>query len=58
MCEKDAALIPMVQEMMIENVRKTGVNVEVERLPASHSPFLSMPEETANLVLKIAKKGL
>ncbi|CAG7999215.1 hypothetical protein PENNAL_c0094G01900 [Penicillium nalgiovense] len=57
-CEKDAALIPMVQEMMIENVRKTGVNVEVERLPASHSPFLSMPEETANLVLKIAKKGL
>ncbi|CAG7981076.1 unnamed protein product [Penicillium nalgiovense] len=57
-CEKDAALIPMVQEMMIENVRNTGVNVEVERLPASHSPFLSMPEETANLVLKIAKKGL
>lgn len=48
----------MVQEMMIENVLQTGVNVDVERLPASHSPFLSMPEETAKLVLKIAKKGL
>lgn len=58
MCDKDAALIPMVQEMMIENVLQTGVNVDVERLPASHSPFLSMPEETAKLVLKIAKKGL
>lgn len=48
----------MVQEMMIDNMRKAGVNVDVERLPASHSPFLSMPEETAKLVLKIAKKGL
>ncbi|KOS38782.1 hypothetical protein ACN38_g10397 [Penicillium nordicum] len=57
-CDKDAALIPMVQEMMIDNMRKAGVNVDVERLPASHSPFLSMPEETAKLVLKIAKKGL
>ncbi|KAJ5978792.1 hypothetical protein N7501_002134 [Penicillium viridicatum] len=57
-CEKDVALIPMVQEVMIDTVRKAGVTVDVERLPASHSPFLSMPEETAKLVLKIAKKGL
>ncbi|KAB8271305.1 Alpha/beta hydrolase fold-1 [Aspergillus minisclerotigenes] len=55
-CEQDAALIPMVQEMMIENVRKAGVDIDVERLPASHSPFLSMPEETAKLVLKIASQ--
>ncbi|KAF7587688.1 hypothetical protein BBP40_006874 [Aspergillus hancockii] len=56
-CENDAGLIPAVQEMMIENVRKAGVHVDVERLPASHSPFLSMSEETAKLVLKIASKG-
>ncbi|GMG23517.1 unnamed protein product [Aspergillus oryzae] len=55
-CEQDAALIPMVQEMMIGNVRKVGVDIDVERLPASHSPFLSMPEETAKLVLKIASQ--
>ncbi|CAG8893106.1 unnamed protein product [Penicillium egyptiacum] len=58
LCDKDEGLIPKVQEMMIDNVRKAGVNVHVERLPASHSPFLSMPEQTAKLVLKIAKKGL
>jgi acetyl esterase/lipase len=55
-CDNDAGLIPMVQEMMIENVRNAGVNVDVERLPASHSPFLSMPAKTAKLVLKIASK--
>lgn len=55
-CEQDAALIPMVQEMMIENVRKAGVDISVERIPASHSPFLSMPEETANRVLRVASQ--
>ncbi|KAE8376041.1 Alpha/beta hydrolase fold-1 [Aspergillus bertholletiae] len=55
-CEQDAALIPMVQEIMIENVRKAGVDLDIERLPASHSPFLSMPDTTAKLVLKIASK--
>ncbi|GAB1198169.1 hypothetical protein APSETT444_007477 [Aspergillus pseudonomiae] len=55
-CEQDAGLIPLVQEMMIENVRKAGVDIDVERLSASHSPFLSMPEETAKLVLRIASQ--
>ncbi|KAE8390748.1 Alpha/beta hydrolase fold-1 [Aspergillus alliaceus] len=56
-CEKDAGLIPMVQEMMIDNVRKAGVDITVEKLPASHSPFLSMPEKTAKLVLDIVQRG-
>ncbi|KNG88780.1 hypothetical protein ANOM_002820 [Aspergillus nomiae NRRL 13137] len=55
-CEQDAGLIPLVQEMMIENVRKAGVDIDVERLSASHSPFLSMPEETAKLVLRVASQ--
>ncbi|KAE8312081.1 Alpha/Beta hydrolase protein [Aspergillus transmontanensis] len=52
--EKDVAFIPQMQEMMIDRARKAGVNIAIERLPASHSPFLSMPEETAKLVVKIA----
>ncbi|KAH8434360.1 alpha/beta hydrolase [Aspergillus melleus] len=56
LCEKDAALIPMVQELMVSNVKKAGVEMSVEKLDASHSPFLSMPDKTAALVHKIASR--
>lgn len=55
-CHKDAAIPPVIQEQMISNAKKAGVEMATERLDASHSPFLSMPDRTAELVRKIASK--
>ncbi|KAE8379017.1 Alpha/beta hydrolase fold-1 [Aspergillus bertholletiae] len=56
-CEDDRAIPPSMQEMMISNVQNAGVSMDVVRIPASHSPFLSMPESTAKLVVKLAAPG-
>lgn len=50
-CELDNALLPVFQEMM---ATQPGANMVIERLKASHSPFLSMPEETSNIIRKAA----
>lgn len=53
-CEDDQALLVQGQDGMIEIVRGKGVEVEVTRLKASHSPFLSMPDETAKWIRGVA----
>jgi hypothetical protein len=56
-CTKDKALTVTYQEKAIEVARsrenrKGGrEGVEVVTMEASHSPFLSMPEETAKVIL-------
>ncbi|KAF4468475.1 alpha beta hydrolase family domain-containing [Fusarium albosuccineum] len=49
-CENDQALPGFVQEMMIGKVEAEGIGVKQYRLPASHSPFLSMPDKVAEIV--------
>ena len=48
-CTEDRAIVADLQHDMIE---KSGVD-EVRYLPASHSPFLSMPGELADIILKL-----
>ncbi|KAK5138026.1 hypothetical protein LTR08_005823 [Meristemomyces frigidus] len=50
-CENDKALPPGGQEAMIA---QPGANFTVERCGASHSPFLSMPDFTAEVVRRAA----
>ncbi|MFF0462283.1 alpha/beta hydrolase [Streptomyces mexicanus] len=50
-CEEDRALLPQFQEDMS---RRAGA---VLRLPSQHSPFLSMPEECADLLIRIARRA-
>lgn len=45
-CELDAAIPPFAQEGLAARAGST-----VHRLAASHSPFLSMPDKTAELIL-------
>lgn len=53
LCEEDGALMPAVQERMVEKVRGEGVEfVEVLRLRAGHSPFLRVPEKVVEFVVK------
>ncbi|KAF9880364.1 hypothetical protein CkaCkLH20_02318 [Colletotrichum karsti] len=52
-CDNDKALPSFVQEMMIKNVEEQGIDVSKFRLPASHSPFLSMPERVADIVMSV-----
>lgn len=50
-CEKDNALPLFAQEAMIAH---PDANFKVERCGASHSPFLSMPDFTAEVVRRAA----
>jgi len=51
LCELDRAIPPQMQEAM---TTQPGANFNVVRLNASHSPFLSMPKETAEIIRKAA----
>ncbi|KAF3491060.1 uncharacterized protein GIQ15_00577 [Arthroderma uncinatum] len=53
-CENDKGILPEVQQMMVDKIKAVGVNVRVERCTGSHSPFLSMPHGTADIIDKIA----
>ncbi|CAK7237917.1 hypothetical protein SBRCBS47491_010205 [Sporothrix bragantina] len=41
LCEKDNAIPAAVQQIMVDNA---GVHIDVDKLDASHSPFLSQPD--------------
>ena len=56
-CEDDRALTKNAQEQMINTVKAEGVNVETTSLKASHSPFLSMPGETAEAIRGFLEKA-
>ena len=48
-CEYDRALPPPVQESMIKMLS----NPRVFRLKSGHSPYLSMPNETADILAEL-----
>ncbi|KAI0010037.1 Alpha/beta hydrolase fold-1 [Xylariaceae sp. FL0662B] len=50
-CTKDAGLLPSLQEALVVTVSNFGI----ERIPAGHSPFLSQPDKTAELIAKWAE---
>lgn len=55
-CEKDNAIPPPAQEGMVAQARVTAPNAfdVVEKIDASHSPFISQPEILAKLLIKAA----
>jgi hypothetical protein len=56
-CEDDRAITKEGQEQMINAVKAQGVEVETAHLKASHSPFLSMPGETAKAIRGFLEKA-
>ncbi|KAK5273220.1 hypothetical protein LTR96_002852 [Exophiala xenobiotica] len=54
-CERDMAIPLHAQKGMVEN---SGVQWRVDALDASHSPFLSMPDETAHSIRRAAGEVL
>ncbi|PYH90714.1 alpha/beta-hydrolase [Aspergillus ellipticus CBS 707.79] len=50
-CDDDRALPPAIQDSMITSL----VNPKVFRLKSGHSPFLSMPDETADIVEQLCQ---
>ncbi|KAJ4369969.1 hypothetical protein N0V83_005733 [Neocucurbitaria cava] len=54
LCEDDQAIPAAGQEAMIAGVKDLGGVIEVTRLKASHSPFLSRPEETVEWIRRAA----
>ena len=55
LCEKDMAIPVDAQRGMVKGAEGAGVSwVRVEHLDTDHSPFVSMPEETAGCVRRAA----
>ncbi|KAG9675533.1 alpha/beta-hydrolase, partial [Aureobasidium melanogenum] len=55
--EDDRALTKNAQEQLINAVKAEGVDVETTSLKSSHSPFLSMPAETAKAIRGFLEKA-
>lgn len=55
LCENDQALPLEVQKMMCGRIEALGVKVDYETCSAGHSPFLSMPDELAKIISKVAE---
>lgn len=53
-CENDKGILPEVQQMMIDRLKVAGVDIQVQRCSGSHSPFLSMPNVTADIIENIS----
>ena len=51
LCEKDQALPPQLQEMMVQRLVEEGIKVHLERCASDHSPFLSMPGRIVEVVV-------
>ena len=54
--EQDEVLFPSWQDRQIKAVIDLGTIIEVETFKASHSPFLSIPDEMVAVVERIARK--
>ncbi|KAK6443465.1 hypothetical protein LTR95_000292 [Oleoguttula sp. CCFEE 5521] len=57
-CTEDQALPDFTQRGIIEMAKKHGVEMRVEEVKASHSPFLSMPERTGEFVRRSVGEGI
>lgn len=56
-CDDDQALPEPVQAMMVNRIEKDidGLKIRREHFNAGHSPFLSMPDRVAEVVIKICE---
>jgi hypothetical protein len=53
--EKDQTVTPEMQQVCIDNIEQaTGNKVDVRRLDSGHFPFLSRPNEVAQIIRKVA----
>ncbi|KAI8942401.1 hypothetical protein NX059_000475 [Plenodomus lindquistii] len=53
-CEDDLAIPVAAQEGMCKGVEEAGGEIEVTKIMAGHSPFLSKPEETVQWLRRVA----
>lgn len=53
-CEQDAAIPARFQEIMANTAEEKGAHVDLVRLNAGHSPFLSKPKETVTWIRGVA----
>jgi pimeloyl-ACP methyl ester carboxylesterase len=52
-CTEDRTIPVETQRAMIAAVRATGIEINERELPSSHSPFLSMPNELAAIIMSV-----
>ncbi|TKA71137.1 hypothetical protein B0A55_08215 [Friedmanniomyces simplex] len=57
-CEKDQALPPPAQRGIVQAAEAAGASMKTTSFESSHSPFLSMPEATAEFIVRATKEGV
>jgi predicted esterase len=56
LCEDDQAIPAQGQQAMCDAVKEAGGDIEVTRIQAGHSPFLSKIDETVEWIEGVANK--
>ena len=54
LCTEDRAITYEGQKMIVKRIKDAGFDVRTETVASSHSPFLSMPERTADFLRRTA----
>lgn len=58
LCTQDYALLYEGQKLIVQRMKDAGANVREETIVSSHSPFLSMPERTADFLRRTAGENI
>ena len=58
LCRVDKMMPPSLQKLMVQGVVDSGTQIRVEEIESSHSPFYSMPEQTAEFIRRAAGESL
>jgi hypothetical protein len=57
LCEDDLAIPAAGQQHMIDGVKAAGGEIEVTKIKAGHSPFLSKIDETVEWIVGVCEAG-
>jgi len=56
-CEKDQAVPPAAQRGIVQAAEAAGAKMKTVSFESSHSPFLSMPQATAEFIVEVAEES-
>jgi hypothetical protein len=54
LCEEDRAIQLFIQELMVEKARQKGAQIETEKVPTAHTPWLVIPDEVVAYIKRQA----
>jgi hypothetical protein len=55
LCEEDRAIPVAVQQILVDRACKRGAEIETEKVPTGHTPWLVVPDQVVAYIKKHAR---